>query len=261
MLLKDLQDAFQHYLMRSDITPMLSQVMPDERFSAENRLKVYHDAYRIRLLEILQIDYPKTHTLMGDQDFELAFLKYLEQYPSHHFSVRYFGQHFKDFLAKNKPFSQFPVFAEMAKFEWLIAYTFDSLDGPTIQKDALMAFPPEQWPDLGFTLHPSVTSGYFEWDTPQLWQAIEAGESERAPVKQPQAIRWLFWRKGLKTYFQSCNLAEDAMFEALQQGHLFGEICESLLDILPEEEIPQVAAQTLFKWVTEGMISSLHEPV
>lgn len=257
MQLKNLQENFQTFLMQSNIKNILPEIMPDERFSAQNRLKVYHDAYRIRLFEILKIDFPKTYTLMGDADFEHAFIGYLEQFPSHHFSVRYFGQHFKDFLANTAPFNQHSLLCEMATFEWLLGSTFDAPDGPLLQADTLSAISPENWPILRFNLHPSVVSSYFEWDTPQLWQVIDAEQPERPPVKQPQRVRWLLWRRGLKSYFLSCTAPEDLMFQSLQKGLDFADSCESLLEILPEEQVPQIAAQTLYKWVHEGLISKI----
>ncbi len=255
--LAKLQSEFQHYLMQSNIQSILPCIAPDTRFSAPNRLKVYHDAYRFRLLEILQLDFPKTHMLLGDEKFETAFFQYLSKHPSQHFSVRYFGQHFTEFLSLTAPFSEQPVLAEMALFEWSIAFTIDAGDALITHKDRLLAISPELWPELHFTLHTSVLSHYFHWDTPQLWQHIENEQPPRSPVKLSEPVRWIFWRKGIRSYFQSCNLAEDKMFIALLNGCDFGEMCESLLDILPEEEIPPIAAQTLFKWINEEMISEI----
>ncbi len=255
--LKELQSQFQNYLMNGS-TLVLPEIVNDKKLSAEKRLKVYFDAYRIRLMEILKLDYPKTHTLLGDDGFEEAFHQYLSQYPSEHFSVRYFGQHFSRFLAQTKPFSESLVFSEMAHFEWAVSYTTDAKDCMIVTPASLSAIPLENWPDLQFQFHPSVINHAFHWDTPQLWQDIENEKPPRQPIAQPVPIRWLFWRKGLKSLFQSCSPAEDKMVLAVLDGKPFGEICECLMDILPEEEIPMFAAQTLYKWVHEEMISQVN---
>ncbi len=255
--LKQLQSQFQEYLTQGSNT-IFPEIAPDERFSADKRLKVYFDAYRIRLMEILKLDFPKTHTLLGDEDFEQAFLKYLLQFPSTHFSVRYFGQQFSQFLARNHPYSQCQLFAEMAEFEWAISFTIDAKDAHRATTQDLAKINPLDWPSLHFTFHPSVTSHCFDWDTPQLWQHIESELPERPPVKQDIPVRWLLWRKGLRSLFQSCNPAEKLMFEAIQANANFGDICESLIDTIPEDQIPMTVAQTLNKWIHEEMISDIY---
>lgn len=248
--LRLLQSQFQDYLMNGT-SEMLQHVAPCQRFSAENRLKVYFNAYRIRLLEIMQLDFEKTHSLMGDELFEKAFHAYLAAHPSTHFSVRYFGERFPEFLKNTPPFSEHPVLSEMASFECAISYTLDAADKPPIQRDKLATLKPEEWANLQFQFHPSVISHLFEWDTPVLWRLIDQEESPRAPIQQEKPTRWVFWRKGLKSYYHSCSEFESKLFEGIEADKNFSQICESLLEILPEEEIPLKTAQTLNQWIQE----------
>lgn len=259
LTLKPLQAFFQNYLIAGDSTPLMGNIVDDQRFSAQKRLKIYFDAYRIRLRDILKTDFPKTHTLLGDEAFENACALYLTQYPSEHFSVRYFGQHFHQFLKEEPAYKDLGVLAEMAQFEWLISHTTDApdLNDPNariLSPQMLAQVPPEDWADLTFSFHPSLISAYFEWDTPKLWQHIEADAPPRAPLKMDAPQRWLFWRKEIKSLFQSCTGAEDILFQSLNSGKSFAESCEDLMYTLSANEIPLVAAQTLYKWVNEGMV-------
>jgi hypothetical protein len=254
--LKSLQNEFQHYLMHGNADTLLPKIT-DDHLSSQKRLEIYYDAYRLRLLEVMSIDYPKTQMLLGDEDFEAAFLQYLDKYPSTHFSVRYFGQYFPDFLEQTSPFKEATLVAEMATFEWAISYTIDAEDAPIVTLADLSAISPEKWGALTFTLHPSLLSRYFSWDTPQLWQHIDNELPPRAPVQQQYPILWLFWRKGIKSLYQSCNPLETILFEALAEGNNFAEMCEKLIDLVPEDQIPLVVAQTLYKWINEEMISRM----
>lgn len=243
-----LQSQFQNYLLHAE--PAFTHwVALDKQFSAEKRLNVYYQAYRLRLLEILKLDYPKAYQLLGPERFEQAFMDYLQQYPSQHFSVRYFGQHFSEFLS-NPPFDTTPYLAEMAKFEWAIIFTTDALDAPVMHKKDLH-ITPQDWAYLRLTFHPSLTSHYFAWNTPQLWQALECEQTCQPASQTP--VRWLFWRKEMKSYFQSCTHHEDILFQALAKGENFSTACEQLLDHLPAEQIAQFSAQTLLKWLNEQM--------
>ncbi len=255
--LKLLQAEFQDYLTHGFIQDILPEIAPDERFNANKRLKVYYDAYRIRLLEILKLDFSKTHILLGDEDFDTAFYAYLEQYPSRHFSVRYFGQYFSQFLTQTAPFKNFPILAEMACFEWSINHTLDAKDSSVLKIEALSTLSSEHWPQMRFALHPSVISHYFHWDAPQIWQQIESEGPPRLPVKLETPIRWIFWRKGIRSFFQSCTAPEDIMFKSLLAGNDFAQMCEDLLEVLPEDQIPLVGAQTLSKWIHEEMIAQI----
>ncbi len=256
MNLINLQDVFQQYLMQGEQTAIKPMIADDKRFSADRRLKVYYDGYRIRLCEILKLDFPKTYYLMGDEHFDEAFDLYLKKHPSQHFSVRYFGQHFVNFLRNVAPYKDYPALAEMAEFEWSVSFTIDAVDAPIVNVAAFQAISPEDWPDLTFSLHPSVTSCQFAFNTPQLWQLIDNEEEIGPPEKQSSSVRWIFWRKGIKSYFRSCNNAQDKMLQGVLQRQSFGDLCESLLPMLPENEIPGFVAQTLYQWVQDEMISS-----
>lgn len=250
--LRILQTCFQDYLMQGT-SAMQQYVTPDPLLSAEKRLRVYFDAYRIRLFEILKLDFEKTHTLMGDENFEKAFVDYLNTYPSEHFSVRYFGQRFPKFLKESALFSDFPIFAEMAQFEWCVAYTLDAKDAPVLEQNALKAIPLEAWPTLQFAFHPSVISHVFEWNVPLLWKCIEQDMPPQPPEKFAHPIRCIFWRNGIRSFYQSCERAHEALlYTEIIAEHDFATISESLLDVLPEDTIALTLAQTINQWVQEG---------
>ena len=86
-----IQASFQDYLLTGDLS-IMSAIVSDIR-DAKQRLEVYFNAYRIRLIDVLKADYPKLRLYMGDEEFEKLSLAYLKAFPSEHFSVRYLGQH------------------------------------------------------------------------------------------------------------------------------------------------------------------------
>ncbi|MCI0590089.1 MAG: DNA-binding domain-containing protein, partial [Gammaproteobacteria bacterium] len=62
--LRKLEESFQNAL-RYHSTEILDQIVGTEKASAEVRLAIYADGYRLRLLEALKKDYPALNTLMG----------------------------------------------------------------------------------------------------------------------------------------------------------------------------------------------------
>ncbi len=78
-----------------------------ERFVKE-RLGIYAEAYLLRLVEILNADFPKLRVLMGKSKFEKMAHDYLAAYPSQYFSVRYLGSHLSKFLSNTTPYRDQP---------------------------------------------------------------------------------------------------------------------------------------------------------
>lgn len=244
---------FQAFLLNAD-EAILPEIISDDRLSAKQRLAVYYDAYRIRLMEALKADFEKTHTLLGDELFEQACLAYLDKFPSTHFSVRYFGRSFVEFLSTELPFKNHSLTAEMALFEWTIGHTLDAEDAPLITIPDLSAINPDLWAELTFRFHPSVQFVHFHWDTPQLWQHIDAEKPPRDPVYSETPIAWLFWRKEIKSLYQSLTPMQAALYQGITQGQTFGDLCEVLSEKFDNDQTPLMCAQTLYQWVNDHLL-------
>ena len=67
--LSDLQSDFQSFLLDGN-ERMLSRVTGTAKVSTEQRLAIYYDAYRLRLLEALTSNYPVLRAWIGDEEFE-----------------------------------------------------------------------------------------------------------------------------------------------------------------------------------------------
>lgn len=254
--LLNLQTAFQEYLMLGhpqDIT----RAIVEDHLPIEKRLKIYFDAYRIRLKEVLQLDFAKTVVLLGDDLYHQAFIAYLNAYPSTHFNVRYFGKHFSQFLRDCSPFNQEPAFSEMADFEWNLMHTLDAADAEILPITALASIPEDAWAALTFRFHPSVQCARYDWDTPELWKAIDQEAPPRAAVKLMNAQHWLIWRKGLTSQYQSISLEQAQLFRDITAKLCFSECLENLTDCMPADQVPQFAIAQIQTWIQHEMISGL----
>lgn len=255
--LETLQKNFQHYLMKSDATDVLPSIAPTAPFNAIQRLGVYHYGYRARLRDVLADDFPKCLVLLGEEEFEQAALRYLDTYPSHHFSVRYFGLYFSEFLKHTLPYANFPALSEMVRFEWSAQSTLDAKDAPLLTRDDLSSITTDEWPDMTFEFHPSVRLETFEWDTVSIWREIDQEQPARKPIQLEQPLNWLVWRHDLRCYFNSLTKAQSLMVQSVQEGLPFADICETLCQVLPEAQVPTTAMETLLGWVNGGVLKKL----
>src|SRR5215475_4863781 len=125
--LPQLQLAFQRYVLEGEPL-MRERVLSAERIDPDRRLRIYFDAYRLRLLEALSTDYEALHAAMGGEDFAAACRKFIEATPSIHRNVRWYGGDLPAFLQRTAPWSERPVLAEIALFEWMLTLAFDAAD-------------------------------------------------------------------------------------------------------------------------------------
>jgi hypothetical protein len=254
--LADLQAAFQDFLLTGS-TGFARSVHDTRKAKRETLLDVYRDGYALRLIEVLENDYPGLLAMAGPADFDLMARAYIAAHPSHFRSVRWFGGKLADFLATTSPFDQSPAAAEMARFEWVLGDTFDAPDVAPVTAQALMALPTEAWETLSFAVLPSFARLELAFDVPQAWQRRdeqEPGNLEVEPAAGPTP--WVIWRPEFVSNFRSLEPDEVPMLDALQAGLPFPEMCESLIAHVGEEAAAQRAASRLRAWIEEGMIAS-----
>ncbi len=262
--LHDLQSDFQSYLLHGS-EGIFGRVTGTEKVDAQTRLAIYYDAYRLRLLEALDSNYPVLHAWLGDEEFEKLGLAYLAAYPSAHFSIRYFGHRLPDYLATSQDYRDKPYVGEMAALEWAMSEAFDAADSAVMVLDDIARLAPEAWPAMRFAFHASVRRPNLRWNVPPIWKAIkqniEAEESGAEPMTEvpPPAAEeypqsWLIWRQELKTYFRSLPVDEAWAFDSAYGGGTFAEICEGLCEWIDAQNVAAHAAGLLKRWIGDGMI-------
>ncbi len=251
-----LQEGFFRCLVDGD-RAFEESILGTERVGAALRLNIYSNAYRLRLLEALADAYPSVHTLLGDERFQALGLAYVDAWPSQHFSIRWFGHRLSRFLAESPDYRDTPVLAEMAAFEWALRDAFDAADTPVLDLDGLRRIEPEAWAGLGMRFHPSMRRLDLAWNVPQLWSAIDSGDSPTAPACHDYPIGWVIWRRGLQTYFRSLDVDEAHALDAGANGETFGVICDGLTEWVDELNAPQRAAGMVSRWAEDGLIASV----
>ncbi|MAY68156.1 MAG: hypothetical protein CMM77_13650 [Rhodospirillaceae bacterium] len=256
--LADIQDLFQDRLLtgRADIAAHLTSGGPF--------LSVYDHAYVARLLDIMGEDFPAVHTLLGDDAFAEAAGAYVRGHPSTARSVRWLGARFRDWLGDTPPWSDLPVVADMAAFEWGLGLAFDAPDADVLGGAALAAVPPEAWPVLGFDFHPAFNTFELSHEVAPFQQAVAREENpEAAPAPFADGAQtWAAWRDGATCQVRYRALAGDeaAGLALLRDGGDFQTLCETLAGFGEADAAAPRAAGYLRGWVEAGWITGLSAP-
>jgi len=253
--LKRVQDDFQNFLLRADAA-VEAHVVGTERVPVATRLGIYGDAYRARLVEALQANFPALTRLLGEAEFDTLGTAYVRAHDSPFFSIRYYGNALAEFLANDPEYAAAPVLSELARWEWAMTEVFDAADAAPIDPDALAGVSPEGWADLCFDWHPSVRRLELSWNAPQIWRAVTSDAEPPAADLHSEPVQWLLWRHDLHTYFRSLSTPEAAALDAARANEPFGEVCVLLCSHCAEEEAPAQAAGFLRDWIGSGLITA-----
>ncbi len=254
--LHELQARFQAYLETGD-DAIENDIVGSADARAEHRLAVYYNAYRIRLIDCLAVDYPALCKLVGRDAFEDLALEYLQRHPSTHPSVRWFGRYLQTYLRDDYRGEASELLAEMAAWEWAQAMVFDAADsGGTVAVDDMAGIPPEQWPSLCFEFKPALRWVDLHWNVPQIEQALEQDNTAPARERREFAQRWLLWRHDLKTHWRSLDVHEAWAIEQAAAGRNFAALCEGLLEWIDASQAPLVGAGLLRQWIGDGLLRS-----
>ena len=255
--LRHIQQAFQRYLTDDD-EAISGFIVSSATAKAEHRLATYFNAYRVRLINGLGINYPLVKAMLGEARFEGLAIDYLHRHPSNHSSVRWFGDQFSEFLAAESGPENFELLSELAVFEWSRLAVFDEQHADNlISLQDMAQLPAAEWPQLRFTFKPAIQIVEFNYDVPRLVAAIEANEPKPELLKQPHARQWLVWRQQLDMHWRSLAADETWALQEAMQGKEFSAICDGLTEWNETDQIALRAAALVKQWIHDQLITNL----
>ena len=239
------QDALQGWLLQGDAG--IAALLDGEQ--RPHRLRVYADAYRLRLIDVLANDFPATRDALGDAPFQAIALGYIDAHPSTRPSVRHFGRSFANWLQAHPDARR--GLHELARFEWLQGECFDAADARPLAIDDVAAMPAEAWPSLRLALHPATRM------LASRRLRLHDGRPRLATRDAPTA--WVLWRDGVDVRWRSLDRDEAEALQALREGAAFGALCERLANHHGEAGALRAAA-LLKRWLADGLLATTTHP-
>jgi hypothetical protein len=255
--LANLQVAFHDHLLDRP-SPIAHEVVDGGRLGVDHRLHIYHNAYRVRLLENLRDAYEKTWAYLGDASFETSAMTFIEDNPPRHRNLRWHGAAFSQWLANHFP--QDPDIAELALIDWQLRQAFDGPDATPVQPEELAGLSAEDWAGVGFRFTPTLFVTSLRFNSVSIWHALD--QDQVPPVAESLLVpTWLLiWRKGWQPHFRTLQAAEHAALMQLQDGKSFAQVCAALGEQFSDQEAASVAAGSLRSWLQDELIVELTRP-
>jgi hypothetical protein len=255
MQLEKLQRELQAHILSGDET-VAESINSTEAVPVATRLRIYSDAYRLRLLEALRDNYPTIHATLGDDEFNTLGNGYIEIHPSRTRSIRWFGDRLADYAAEQH--AEYLWIADIARWEWAIAAAFDAADASALEVAALAQVSPERWASLTFEFHPTLQRLDLDSNVVELYRAYIAETNIPKPEPSDSPTHWLIWRRELNTRYRQLEDDEAAALDLVRDNGTFEEMCERLCEWHEPDAVPLRAATLLKSWIAEGLIVALN---
>ena len=252
--LQNLQQTLAQYILNP--APLYGAAAAElvrsaEGVDAQQRLGIYHHAYRSRLAEVLADSFAKTNLYMGSHGFEAEATSFVVSQPPLARSLNRYGTDLPAYLQQRYPHN--PELFELTRLEWDLRTCFDGPDVAALDAASAAADATQAWLTRQNCLHPSLRLRQISSNVVQLWRAIDEDEDVPAAATLPSPRTLAVWRKGLQPHFKTLESAQALFISCLAEGHSILQACEELQN-LPELAEPQTLGLWLAEWWEDGLL-------
>ena len=230
-------------------------LLPSSRLAGIERLAIYGDAYRARLVECLADDYPAVKYALGNDAFEALCLRYIARHPSESPNLNAFGRHMAAFCREEERPS-LPFAGELAALEWAMVSVLHAASARMLDLATLATVATDRWAGARFLASSTVRVMEFSYPVNAFFQAFRADRSPAVPG--PAWSATAVFRDGATIWRMDLSRAMHGLLMSLFGGNPLGPALESLAQAgqLTEEEGARV--MVWFRdWVRHGFFSQI----
>lgn len=214
-------------------------------------LDVYHNAYRVQLVDCLRETFEKLVLWLGEDAFVAAARTHIEQNPPHGWTLGIYGEDFDGTL--KALYRDDPEVAELARLEWMLCRAFD---GPDAQAASLATLGEVDWDLAVLRLVPTFQMAESQTNAGAIWSALAAHEPPPGAARLPTPGTILVWRQDFTPCFRSTDAVERDALEKIVHGMPFGQLCAHLVAQLGPDAGVERAGALLGQWLQDGLIRS-----
>ena len=253
MNLQDLQTDFQQKVLDADCTSANWIKGSPHGISSKDRLAIYHNAYRVRLIDVLLDTYGHTAIYLGDDWFRQLAAAYVHSHHSTHNNIGLYGREFPEYLAEQ--LADDLEVAELANMDWKLRRAFDGADNTvmTLVHMQQLASRESEIHRLQPVATLSVNTQHF--NTLEIWHAINQDTQPPVVERLPQPVDVLIWRKEQSPHFRSLSPIEATAIRCICSGHTLEAIGEKLVQDYPDIDAVTEFGQMLPRWIEDQVLA------
>ncbi len=253
MNLEELQSRFQDIVLNAECVGANWVGKSARGLSSQDRLAIYHNAYRVRLIDVLLDTFEHTATYLGDDWFQQLASSYVQAHNSSHDNIGMYGEAFPEFLAGQLQDDR--EVSELASMDWKLRRAFDGADGSVMTHDHLLQMASGERQINSLQPVATLNIGTNHFNTLDIWHAINQDEHPPDVEQLPQPVDVLIWRKGDSPHFRSLSTMESAAIACVCSGCTMEAIGAAL-----EKDFPDIDAATEFglmlhRWIDDQVLA------
>ena len=215
-------------------------------------LAVYHNAYRVQLVDCLRDTFEKTLLWLGNDEFIDAARAHIESTPPHGWTLGVYGDGFAHTLAELYPND--PEVAELAWLDCALSRAFEGPDAAPVSPERLVAV---DWDNAGLLFTPTMQIAVARTNAGAIWSALSAQDDPPMAAILPEPGAMLVWRQDFTPCFRTVQAIETFALEHIVAGATFGALCLALIERCGEEIGVVEAGALLGQWIGDGLITAI----
>jgi hypothetical protein len=253
-------EAAVQALVMGDQTPrrlaaVNRMIKPSATMTSLERLQIYRDGYRERLVECLADDYPALQFALGSDAFADLCREYIAAHPSRSPSLNFFGRDVSRFCRTSKRWPLAAFAADLAALEWALVEVLHAGLVAPLSNDALSCLPGDQWSSACFLPSDAVRLVQAAYPVNAYFQSFR---DDRSPdIPPPGSSATVVWRAGPTIWRKDLEAAEAAVLSRLFGGATIGQALAAIdRDSLVIPDAGSIAAW-FRHWVSSGFFIAL----
>ena len=250
MKLAELQNDFQRALFDTECKGADWISESARGLSARDRLDIYYNAYRFRLIDVLMDTFEHTSIYLGDDWFNQLATDYVQSHPSTYKNIGLYGKDFPGFLAEQLPEDK--EVSELALLDWKLRRAFDGADSCVMTLEDLQQLAGED--DFRMQAVPTLTTCTQHFNSLEIWNAINQDQIPPKVEQLPEPIEILIWRKGHSPHFRSLAKIESVAIACVCSGDTLDDIGAVLEKDFPDVDVAAEFGVMLHRWLDDEII-------
>lgn len=204
-------------------------VAPSTRLTSTERLGIYQQGYKLRLLECMSKQFPVLEYALGPQLFRAFCEQYLVTYPSQSYTLGELGLRFPQFLSETRPDRDLPqeeredwpdFLIELAQFEIAAFQLFDAVIEEVYPRAVVTTA------DARLALAPAMRVHHYHFPINPYYQAVSRGEKPALPYPGNSYVALL--RQEYRLGMFDLNAPQYLLIDAMRNGESIGGAIERL---------------------------------
>jgi hypothetical protein len=215
--LREVQAAFAAGVLDPSLADRIAGAIDGDGMAPDRRLAIYRNNTLTSLRGLLERTFRATRHLLGAERFAGIALAFIRSAPPDRPQLAAYGAGFSEFLEGRAEAGLVAHVADVARLEWAREEAYYAADAPPLTPAAVATNPIDRYPELRFSLHPTVRLIRSAGPVHSLWQAALADQPLAGTLKKaPEQV--LVVRPGMMVVTRPIGAADLVLLEALGSG-------------------------------------------